>query len=226
MNIHSFLARVYHTAGCNAKAADEVLLLSSEHDGLTADDEATMTVVSKTRIATLRKAYRIVSAVELREDSKGNTSRVLALRNFKAKLEEELSELISRFLSVIDGTFLVNPSSEPSKILFMKEKADLFRYLAEIQRIQPQEVRGAYMQAYDASRNSLGPAHPLRTGIALNFSVFYLDILKDRDHAISIARTAYDEGIAASKGLPADEHEDAKENLETIKKNLEMWMVN
>lgn len=221
MNQHSFLARVYHTAGLTEKAVSEVMKLI--HETLTPEDEATISVVTKTRVDALRRARRIICAVEEREENKAKVSRVLALRGFKGIIEEELAGLLNNFISAIDNSFIHNPTSEPSRILFLKMKADYCRYLAEIQRMSVPQVQAAYTQAYDAAKQSLGPAHPLRTGIALNYSVFHYEIVGNHDNAIQIARIAYDEGISAAKSLPVDEKDDAMEVLNLINSNIKNW---
>ena len=221
MNLHSFLARVYHTAGLSEKASSEVMKLARET--LTPEDEATISVVSKTRVDALRRARRIICAVEEREENKAKVSRVIALRGFKGKIEEELSGLLNQFINLIDSSFLAHPTSEPSRILFLKMKADYCRYLAEIQKMTVSQVQSAYVQAYDAARQSLGPAHPLRTGIALNYSVFHYEIVGNHDNAIQIAKNAYDEGNTAAKSLPIDEKEDAMEVLNLIASNIKNW---
>lgn len=224
MNRHSYLARVYHTAGMIAKASDEIAKLALCREQLTPEDEATVSVVTKARVDQLRRARRIISVVEEREENKGKVNRVIALRGFKSKIEEELAGLLNTYISNIDNAFLPHPTSEPSKILFLKMKADYCRYLAEIQRMQVQQVQTAYVSAYDAARASLGPAHPLRTGIALNYSVFHYEIMKNKDAAIQIAKMAHDEGINAAKALPIDEKDDAMEVINLIATNLRNWI--
>lgn len=224
MNTHSFLARVYHTAGLETKAAKEVEKLAQLRDiKLTPEDEATVSVVTKGRIDQLRRARRIIEVVEEREENKGKVNRVIALRGFKSKIEEELANLLNQFISSIDNAFLVNPTSEPARILFLKMKADYCRYLAEIKRMKVQDVQQAYVTAYDAAMSSLGPAHPLRTGIALNYSVFHYEILDNKDAAIQIAKIAYENGIQAAKSLPDEERDDALEVINLISTNLKNW---
>lgn len=223
MNKYSFLSRVYHTAGLSAKASDEVMKLAFSHEPLTPEDEATVSVVTKSRIDSLRRARRIVLALEEREENKGKVNRVLALRSFKNSIEEELGTLLTSYIASIDSAFLAHPTSEPSRVLFLKMKADYCRYLAEIGRMPGAQVQSVYTQAYDAARSSLGPAHPFRTGIALNFSVFYYEILQNHDAAIQIARQAFDDASAAVKALPADERNDAMEVINLISVNLKAW---
>lgn len=223
MNKYSFLSRVYHTAGLTTKASDEVMKLAFSHETLTPEDEATVSVVTKSRVDSLRRARRIVLALEEREENKGKVNRVLALRNFKGQIEEELSTLLTSYIASIDSAFLAHPTSEPSRILFLKMKADYCRYLAEIGRMPFSQVQTVYTQAYDAARSTLGPAHPFRTGIALNFSVFHYEIAKNKDAAIQIAKLAHDEASAAVKALPIDERNDAMEVINLIATNLKSW---
>lgn len=221
MNQHSFLARVYHMVGLFSKAADEVSQLATLKN-LKPEDEATISVVTKSRIDSLRKSRRIIQVVEEREDTKGKVERVKALRAFKAHIEQQMEAFLKQFISNIDEVFLKCATSDPSKILFLKMKADFSRYLAEIDRIDNIEVQKAYSKAYDAAK-SLTQTHPLRTGIALNYSVFYYEILKNREEALNIAQTAYDEAINTFKNLPAEEKDDAIEVINLINENIKNW---
>lgn len=47
----------------------------------------------------------------------------------------------------------------------------------------------AYQQAFDISKGEMQPTHPIRLGLALNFSVFYYEILNNPDKACSLAKT-------------------------------------
>ena len=222
MNRHSFLARVYYTAGLTAQASDEVAQLALIPE-LTPEDEATISVVTKARVDQLRRARRITCVVEDREENKGKVDRVIALRGFKSKLEAELAGLLNTYITHIDGSFLKHPTSEPSKILFLKMKADFCRYLAEIQRMPVDKVQKAYVTAYDAARASLGAALQLRTGISLNFFVFYYEILGNKENAVQIAKAAHDEGINAAKTLTSEERDDAMELINLLATNLKSW---
>lgn len=47
----------------------------------------------------------------------------------------------------------------------------------------------AYQQAFEISKADMQPTHPIRLGLALNFSVFYYEILNNPDKACSLAKT-------------------------------------
>ena len=72
-----------------------------------------------------------------------------------------------------------------------KMKADYFRYLAEFakddaKREHAANAEGAYKQATE-SASSLAPTHPIRLGLALNFSVFLYEVQGDQSQACTLA---------------------------------------
>ena len=54
----------------------------------------------------------------------------------------------------------------------------------------------AYKAATDIAQTDLAPTHPIRLGLALNFSVFYYEILNSPDQACHLAKQAFDDAIA------------------------------
>jgi hypothetical protein len=64
---------------------------------------------------------------------------------------------------------------------------------------------------------------PLRTGIALNYSVLHYEILGSSETAVQIAKSANDQGMNAVNALHADQKEDAMEVLNLIATNLKNW---
>jgi len=54
----------------------------------------------------------------------------------------------------------------------------------------------AYKAATEVAQTNLAPTHPIRLGLALNFSVFYYEILNSPDQACQLAKQAFDDAIA------------------------------
>ena len=46
----------------------------------------------------------------------------------------------------------------------------------------------AYQEAFDVAKEKMQPTHPIRLGLALNFSVFYYEILNAPDKACELAK--------------------------------------
>lgn len=46
----------------------------------------------------------------------------------------------------------------------------------------------AYQEAFDVAKEKMQPTHPIRLGLALNFSVFYYEIQNTPDKACALAK--------------------------------------
>ena len=78
-------------------------------------------------------------------------------------------------------------------------KADYYRYLAEFAKEKKKEEHAgnadtAYKAATEAGTD-LAPTHPIRLGLALNYSVFLYEV-QAKMKACDLAKQAFDEAIA------------------------------
>ena len=69
-----------------------------------------------------------------------------------------------------------------------------------------EESQRAYNDAFDIAKNQMQPTHPIRLGLALNFSVFYYEILNSPDRACHLAKQAFDDAIAELDTLNEDSY--------------------
>ena len=81
-------------------------------------------------------------------------------------------------------------------------RGDYYRYLAELTRLNSREELGrtsleAYKFAYRHALATLPPTHPTRLGLALNFAVYFHDIMRSPERACHLAKHAFDEAVAA-----------------------------
>ena len=79
-------------------------------------------------------------------------------------------------------------------------KGDYYRYIAEYATAEKrnaaaQKAEQAYKEAHEVSK-SLSTTHPVKLGLALNFSVFYYEIIQNPEKACKMARDAFDDAIA------------------------------
>jgi 14-3-3 protein epsilon len=81
----------------------------------------------------------------------------------------------------------------------------------------------AYKAATDVAQTELAPTHPIRLGLALNFSVFYYEILNSPDRACHLAKQAFDDAIAELDTLSEDSYKDSTLIMQLLRDNLTLW---
>ncbi|PHT80805.1 14-3-3 protein 6 [Capsicum annuum] len=113
-------------------------------------------------------------------------------------------------------------------VFYLKMKGDYYRYLAEFKtgaerKEAAENTLSAYKSAQDIANAELAPTHPIRLGLALNFSVFYYEILNSPDHACNLAKQAFDEAIAELDTLGEESYKDSTLIMQLLRDNLTLW---
>lgn len=81
----------------------------------------------------------------------------------------------------------------------------------------------AYKAASEVAVTELAPTHPIRLGLALNFSVFYYEILNSPDKACHLAKQAFDDAIAELDTLSEESYKDSTLIMQLLRDNLTLW---
>merc|ERR1711982_34825 len=97
------------------------------------------------------------------------------------------------------------------KVFYQKMKADYYRYIAEFtsgdaKAKASSSAEEAYQAAQEVAEKDLAVTHPLRLGLALNFSVFQYEVLSQPDEACKMARTAFEDAIAELDNVAEDSY--------------------
>merc|ERR1719269_529676 len=109
----------------------------------------------------------------------------------------------------------------------MKMKADYYRYLAEFSQGSTKtehasQAQHAYKSATDKA-SELAPTHPIRLGLALNFSVFLYEVQAKNKDACELAKQAFDDAIAELDTLDEDSYKDSTLIMQLLRDNLTLW---
>merc|ERR1712036_183900 len=75
----------------------------------------------------------------------------------------------------------------------------------------------------DVAQTELTPTHPIRLGLALNFSVFHYEILNSPDRACHLAKQAFDDAIAELDSLSEESYRDSTLIMQLLRDNLTLW---
>lgn len=81
----------------------------------------------------------------------------------------------------------------------------------------------SYKYAVIEAERSVPATDPLRLGIALNYAVFYFEILQSVERATAVAQRAFDDGIASLSELEPDQKQKSMQILQLLRDNLSAW---
>jgi 14-3-3 protein epsilon len=195
---------------------------------LTVEERNLLSVAYKNVIGARRASWRIISSIEQKEENKGNTVHVARIKTYREKVEKELSDICNDILSVLDDHLIPASTTGESKVFYFKMKGDYHRYLAEFAQGSARDKAAenslsAYKSASDIAVTDLPPTHPIRLGLALNFSVFYYEILNSPDRACQLAKQAFDDAIAELDTLSEDSYKDSTLIMQLLRDNLTLW---
>ncbi|XP_019444986.1 PREDICTED: 14-3-3-like protein C [Lupinus angustifolius] len=195
---------------------------------LTVEERNLLSVGYKNVVGARRASWRILSSIEQKEESKGNDVNVKRIREYRQKVESELDKICSDIMIVIDEHLIPSgPGGEPS-VFFYKMKGDYYRYLAEFKsgddrKEAADQSMKAYQTAFTTAEAELPSTHPIRLGLALNFSVFYYEILNSPERACHLAKQAFDEAISELDSLSEESYKDSTLIMQLLRDNLTLW---
>ena len=192
-----------------------------------AEDRNLLSVAYKNVIGARRASWRILSSIEQKEVSRGNDSSVALVREYRTTVEKELHKICEDVLDVIQTHLIPSGDAPESKVFYLKMAADYYRYQAEFQqgdgrKKATEESLASYNKASETA-SELQATHPIRLGLALNFSVFYFEILNAPERACKLAQAAYEDAIAGLDSIQDETYKDSTLILQLIKDNLALW---
>jgi len=131
-------------------------------------------------------------------------------------------------LDLLDKYLIPKAGNPESKVFYLKMKGDYYRYLAEVatgddRTAVVEKSQQSYQEAFDIAKDKMQPTHPIRLGLALNFSVFYYEILNAPDKACQLAKQAFDDAIAELDTLNEDSYKDSTLIMQLLRDNLTLW---
>nr|CAD1832625.1 unnamed protein product [Ananas comosus var. bracteatus] len=177
----------------------EKVVKAVDAEELTVEERNLLSVAYKNVIGARRASWRIISSIEQKEESRGNEDHVSMIKEYRE-----------------------------SKVFYLKMKGDYHRYLAEFKtgaerKEAAESTLLAYKSAQDIALAELAPTHPIRLGLALNFSVFYYEILNSPDRACNLAKQAFDEAISELDTLGEESYKDSTLIMQLLRDNLTLW---
>lgn len=196
---------------------------------LTDEQRNLLSVAFKNVVGARRSAWRIISSIEQKDKEKNNSSELA--QKYREDIELELQDRCGEVLKLIDDYLLKTVETSDNKIegkvFYLKMKGDYYRYLVEVttgeqRSLLADKSKEAYEQA-TKSGLELTSTHPIKLGLALNFSVFHYEIMNDGKLACELAKKAFDDAIAELDNLKEDSYKDSTLIMQLLRDNLTLW---
>ena len=167
-----------------------------------------------------------------------------AILQYKAVIEARLHKNCQEIIDLLSQHVIPrvekryrdkNVKSVEERAFFYKMIGDYNRYASESASSDESKERlPAFKQgALDAYQKSLQlcsrkdsgilPFNSVRLGLALNFSVFYYEIMGDAKQACTIAKEALESAIEVIDECPEENFQEAQSIIELLRENLNIW---
>jgi len=196
---------------------------------LSVEERNLLSVAYKNVIGARRASWRVISSIEGKHRGQDSAADQLTLiRDYKTKIETELESICNEILKIIESELIPNSTTGEGKVFYYKMTGDYHRYLAEFQegdvrKKSASDALEAYQRASDLANQDLPPTHPIRLGLALNFSVFYYEILNSPERACNLAKSSFDDAIAELDTLSEESYKDSTLIMQLLRDNLTLW---
>ncbi|EYC45133.1 hypothetical protein Aduo_019082 [Ancylostoma duodenale] len=220
-----------------AQSMKKVTELGAE---LSNEERNLLSVAYKNVVGARRSSWRVISSIE--QKTEGSEKKQQMAKEYREKVEKELRDICQDVLNLLDKFLIPKAGNPESKVFYLKMKGDYYRYLAEVASGEDRsslslvntvvtlaiaavvdKSQQSYQEAFDIAKDKMQPTHPIRLGLALNFSVFYYEILNAPDKACQLAKQAFDDAIAELDTLNEDSYKDSTLIMQLLRDNLTLW---
>lgn len=203
---------------------------------LNSDERNYLTIAYKSYVASGRNAWRVMSALEFKEQDNPDKVYIGTLKKYKLKIQTEVQSICTEVIAMLENDLIHNADENDAKVFYIKMKGDYYRYKCECspkekRKMYTESALQHYVEASEIAEKHLSKTSSLRLSLILNFSVFYYEVMNLPRKAYEIAKKGFDEAICDMTGIETEfEHNDKANKgsdtlslLAIIKENLTIW---
>jgi 14-3-3 protein epsilon len=199
-------------------------ILREKGGDFSVEERNLLSVGFKNLIGGKRTAIRTITAIE---QNPKYAKFGPALAAYKLKIEGELQNDCQNIINMIKNDAMKSQVDAEGRAFFLKMVGDYYRYMAEsAQGDKLTQARDGALQHYkeaETAGKDLHACNPIKLGLALNFSVFYYEVMQDNKQACALAETALQEAMNKIDDVDEETFRDAKSIIELLKENLTLW---
>lgn len=194
---------------------------------MSVEERNLLSVAYKNVIGARRTSWRVFGGLEASGQIRCNPKAAETLKRYREELESEINKVSLEILHLLDK-YLIKPNiAADSRVFYLKMKGDYYRYMAEFAVDEEKtKVANSSNEAYEEASNiaaQLPPTHPIRLGLALNYSVYFYEIMNNPSKACQLAKTAFDDAISELDQLSEESYKDSTLIMQLLRDNLTLW---
>ena len=194
-NEYLFLTRISEKAERFEDMTNYIHKLAQEDAQFDEEERDLLAIAYKNVVGPNRIAWKAVTKMEIiEENGKRHTHYLQIVREYKKKVENDILRACDEILNVISQSLLPSAVKDVEALIFYyKLKGDYNRYIAEVTLEDKYEkaissAESSYKTGWDMANEHLENTSLLKLGIALNFAVFYFEVLDEPIKAIKQAK--------------------------------------
>jgi hypothetical protein len=187
-------------------------------------DISAVTSACKAVIGPLRESRRKILKEEMYQRGIGNVRRENIIEALRKEVEEELGAWLVKIIGFARGR---TGEDKIFRIKILKLEADHLRYMSEISidGVELRRVDDLYSEALSIAETMISEPGDIAatiaySGIALCYSVFCFEILRQPERAIGIAR----EGFTKCNRSLGKNDEILLKNIQRFRDNIALWI--
>ena len=155
------------------------------------------------------------------------------LEDYKAIVAKRFERDCNRVIDLINRHVLetTNPAgkgNDEAEVFFNKMKADYYRYIIDVAQesslIAAKEFALKFYQK--ACSYNIPACTPTKLGLILNYSALQKDVFFNEREAMKMTEKVLGDAMDKIDELPEDEFKDAKNIIDVLKDNLDMYKQN
>lgn len=187
-----------------------------------------LSVAYKNVVGARRSAFRIISStIKMDEKEAEKDPKAKLTYEYRAEVVRELNAICHEVLELLHKYLIPNASLDESKVFYLKMAGDYYRYLAEVADAKDRDaVVENSLKAYQDATSiaaKLHSTHPIRLGLALNFSVFYYEIKNLPVEAKNLAQAAFNDALGELDKLEQESYKDSTLIMQLLRDNITLW---
>lgn len=219
-DILTYFARLAEAAERYPEMAAAMKKLVQLHKELSNEERNLFSVAYKNVVGSRRSAWRVASSIKDGDNDE-------CTKQLRKKIHDELEAVCEEVLKLMSEFLLPNEKNSEGIVFYNKMKGDYCRYLAEVRtdekRKEAVELSREAYEAATAEAVSLSSTHPIRLGLALNYSVFFYEIEDNPEKACDLAQKAFDDSIKDLDSIGEESYKDTTLIMQLLRDNLTLW---